>query len=62
MELNMQTFKTVLFISLSIGTLIFVTFSLLGWSVKEVLILLLIGLFFVGGSIWLYKEAYREDE
>jgi hypothetical protein len=58
----MQAIKTAIFCVVSIGSLIYVTYFLLQWSITSVIVLLVIGVFFVGLSIWLYKGMYHEDE
>lgn len=58
----MDLFKAVIFIVLAVASLVFVTHYLLAWQPFKIISLLLIGAVFVGGSIWGYKQMYREDE
>ncbi len=59
---DMHILKAAVFILITLGSLIFVTYYLLTWSVMSVVILLVIGGVFVGGSIWGYKAMYHEEE
>lgn len=58
----MYILNTIVFILLVVGGFIFALYSLLGWSVMQIMVLLLMGAVFVGGSIWGYKKMYHEDE
>lgn len=58
----MHILNTIVSILLVVGGLIFTLYNFLGWSVMQIMILLLIGAIFVGGSIWGYKQMYHEDD
>ena len=58
----MHIFKASIFIMLMLGSLIFVTYYLLSWSIFNIVILFLIGGVFVGGSIWGYTRMYNEED
>ncbi|BFM14100.1 hypothetical protein R50073_02830 [Maricurvus nonylphenolicus] len=58
----MYILNTVIFILLVVGGLVFTLYNLLGWSVMQIMVLLLIGAVFVGGTIWGYKQMYHEDD
>jgi len=58
----MYILKTSLFVLLMLGSLFFVTYYLMSWSLLEVIVLLLVGTGFVAGSIWGYKKMYHEDD
>ncbi len=58
----MHIFKASIFIMLMLGSLIFVTYYLLSWSIFNIVILFLIGAVFVGGSIWGYTRMYNEED
>lgn len=58
----MHIFRSVLFISLMVGSLVFVTYYFLSWSFLKMALLFLIGGVFVFGSIWGYKQMYHEEE
>jgi hypothetical protein len=57
----MYILRTVLFIVITVGALLFVTYSFLGWSVFDITILLLVGALFIALSIIGYKKMYGDE-
>jgi hypothetical protein len=57
----MYILRTVLFIVITVGALLFVTYSFLGWSVFDIAILLLVGALFIAFSIIGYKKMYGDE-
>jgi hypothetical protein len=57
----MYILRTVLFIVITVGALLFVTYSFLGWAVFDIAILLLVGALFIVFSIIGYKKMYGDE-
>ncbi len=58
----MHIIKAVAFVSSTLITLILVLIFVLNWKIFDIAILLAIGVIFIVGSIWGYKQMYSEND
>lgn len=55
-----MNFKALFFVA-ALFVLLFALIKYMGWHMTEVIFILVLGVIFIGGGIWLYKRMYSDD-